>query len=87
MELCLVAEWQLSEDRLTKFLARAWNTEFAPLKVAYSHTRSIGVDEVSDLTTAVCQDGRLILAVEQLTVANEESCSNSVAERLGLEVL
>lgn len=86
VELSLVAEWQLAENRFPKFLARGWDIEFASLKVAYSHTRSVGIDEVSDLAAAIGQDGRFIFAIEQLAVANKESCSDSVAERLGLKI-
>jgi hypothetical protein len=87
VELCFVAERQLAEDRFTKLFAGAWNVESASLEVAYSHTRSVGVDKVSDLAAAVGEDGCFIFAVEQLAVPNEESRSDSVAEGLRLEVL
>lgn len=87
VKLCLVAEGQLAEDRLTELLARAWDVEPASLKVADGHARSVGIDEVSDLAAAVGEDGRLVFAVEQLAVAHEESRSDPVAEGLGLEVL
>lgn len=87
MQPRLVANRNLAQRRFAKFGALFRNRKPPPLKVANSQARGVRVDKVADLPTAVGQDGRLVFAVHQLAVVDEQPGGDAVAERFGLEFL
>ena len=87
MQLGLVSDRHLAERRLSELCALFWDRETPALKVADGQTGGVRVDKVADLAAAVGEDGRFILAVDELAVVDKEPGRDAVAEGLRLEFL
>lgn len=76
-----------AQSRLLELGTRRWDAELAPLEIADRQACGVGVDEVAELAATIGENCSLILPVEELAVADEESGGDTMAERLQFECL
>lgn len=77
----------LGEDWFPKLGAAARNSKVSSLQVTDGQACRIRVYKVSGNATTVCEDGGLILSLEQVAVVYQQTSGDAVAERLRFELL
>lgn len=87
MQLWLGRHRHPGEDGFAELGAGRRDDEAPSLQVANGQTRRKGVHKVPGSPSAVGQDRRLVLSIQQLAVVDEQSRGDAVAQRLGLELL
>ena len=87
MKLGFVPDRDLAERRFPKLCAFFWDREAAALEIANGQASSVRVNEVANLAAAVSENGRLVLAVDELAVVDEQTSGYAMAEGLRLEFL
>lgn len=87
MKLGFVPDRDLAERRLPKLCAFLWDREAPALEVADGQAGCVRVDKVANLPAAVGENGRLVLAVHELAVVDEQAGGHTMAEGLRFEFL
>lgn len=77
-----VANGQLAQDRFAKLGALSRNGKATPLQITDGQTCGVGINEVSNLSTAVGKNSRFVFSFEEFAIVDQQPRRHSVAKRL-----